>query len=280
MSHLKRSSIEICLECMEMLNNINEFQKKCIESIQVLGGVEKVVKEDEPEEMNMDEIFSPLIKLEENPLDDALKFENAVSEGEKFEERNKNEPKPVKKKRFRPSKSKTIEAFCPVCCNSHPDSHKHAIDLHSRGFETDGSLNCLVCNYLCKDVDTLILHLESHTEFDLPKKCGRCETVLKDRYEFVHHVQKTHFKQRKRFYTCDFCDSVFYQSINLKYHTRSHLGGLKCNYCEKCYFDRKVYEEHIEMHKERLAQVKFICDYCNYVAQFKPSLKKHMLHHQ
>lgn len=261
---------------MEMLNSFKEFQKKCLESIQVLLiDVENIKEEDEPEEMSVDQIYSPLIKLEANPLDDVLKFDIEVEETHV-----ESDPQPAKPKRIRPSKSKCIEAFCPVCCNSHPDSHNHAIELHSRGYERDGSLNCLVCSHVCKDVNVLLHHLESHTEFDHPKKCGRCDMVSKNRHDFLQHVQKTHFKQRKRFYTCDFCDSVFYQSINLKYHTRSHLGGLKCNFCEKAYFDKNVYEEHIEMHKERLAQVKFVCNYCGYVAQFKPSLKKHMLHHQ
>lgn len=258
---------------MEMLSNINEFQEKCVESIQVLS--RKFVTEEKLEEMNLDEINSPLIKLEENPLDDELKFDSEHSVQDDLKQGDKE-----KRKRNRSYKSKAIEAFCPVCCNSHPNSYKHAIDLHSRGFEHDQTLNCLLCTHKCKDVNILLNHLEGHTEFDQPKKCGKCEMVSKDRYEFVQHVQKTHYKNRKRFYICDFCDSVFYQSSNLKYHTRSHLGGIKCNFCEKSYFDKRMYEEHIEMHKERLAQIKFRCDHCNYVAQFKPSLKKHMLHHQ
>lgn len=270
---------------MEMLNNINEFKRKCVKSLQVLSG-KVVITEAKLEDMNMDDIYSPLIKLEENPLDDELKFESekeSESEEEVFEgneEKVEKELKTPKRNRRRTKPKKSIESFCPVCCNSHPDSHKHAADLHSRGIEADGSLRCLLCNQDCKDVYLLILHLESHKEFDCPKKCGKCEMMSKDRYEFVRHVQKAHYKDRKRFYTCDFCDSVFYQSINLKYHTRTHLGGLKCNYCEKSYFDKTVYEEHIEVHKKRLAQIKFVCDYCGYTAQFKPSLKKHMLHHQ
>lgn len=264
---------------METLNDITDFQQKCINSLQILSSGLKL----EEEEQLPEDILNVEIKVEDNPLDDVLKLESdpeEVSEEPEEEHEQKIVEKPQKKKQVRPSKSKTIEAFCPVCCNSHPDCHKHVVDIHSRGIEADGSVNCLLCNHICRNIDTLLSHLETHSEFDQPKKCGRCEFYSKDRYEFLQHVQKTHFQQRKRFYTCDFCDSVFYQSINLKYHTRSHLGGLKCNYCEKCYFDRKVYEEHIEMHKKRLAQIKFTCDYCGYVAQFKPSLKKHMLHHQ
>lgn len=280
-SHAESSVIVICIECMEMLTDINDFQKKCIQSIQVLiSGVGKVEKEHEPEEIYVDQIYTPIIspiiiKEEEKEQENSKKIEI-----EKPKKDAKSEPKPSKPKAVRPSKPKPIETFCPVCCNSHPDSHNHAIEFHSRGYEKDGSLNCLVCSHACKDVNELLLHLESHKEFDHPRKCGKCEMVSKDRNEFKNHVQKTHFKQKKRLYTCDFCETVFTNSVMLKYHTRPHLGGLKCNYCEKSYFDKEVYEEHIQMHKERMAQTKFICHDCGYVSQVKQTLRKHILHHQ
>lgn len=226
-------AIEICFECMEMLNRIRKFKSKCVNSIEILTNRTASVFDEFTDDMSMNDFCSSFIKIEEEEemivADLQLKVEHPLPQLTNLKENSEKPKKTAKSKTMNNTKSPVASTssqrgYCHICCCNQLDSHAHVLIAHSRQFE-DGTLRCLLCNEVCHDARGLLLHQESkHKEYDQPKKCGKCEMESKSREEFVKHVNITHYSDRKMVYPCDFCNSVFYKTYTHKYHTWTHFG--------------------------------------------------------
>lgn len=225
-----KSSIEICGNCIEKLNEIIEFKNTCVKSIEVLNTKSYDIFDDINEDTDVNTILSTSIKEE-----DTIFVQELQIKPEKFVKREKipKKKKVTKKEQSQKDTKKAtnlpaIKGLCKICYYNYPNSHRHAIEVHSRECE-DHLLKCAICEEGCYDVDELLKHFDlKHHEYEYPKYCGKCEFSTKIRETFVKHVETCYFNNTKRAYPCDFCEKVFYRAVYLKYHNQIHFGALRC----------------------------------------------------
>uniref|UniRef100_A0A336MAY9 CSON014595 protein n=1 Tax=Culicoides sonorensis TaxID=179676 RepID=A0A336MAY9_CULSO len=258
----QKKSINLCFKCLKILNDIHEFQQKCIKSIEILN--KEIVAASRfcditiKEEIFVDEI-APIV----------VKKKNTSIKKPKKETIKKTVATQIKNnKKITGPKGK--RAKCSICYYTHSDSHDHAIEFHSRKLENE-LLICAICEEPCKDVHELLTHLESsHKEYENARKCPKCDFETKNRKEFVEHLAHLVEKRLyKRAYPCEFCSKVLNRPYKYMNHIRTHFGALVCKYCRKTFFDKIIFEKHVESHKKCLETHEFSCDICGYVSHKK-----------
>jgi len=155
-------------------------------------------------------------------------------------------------------------------------------------------VQCLRCNSFIYQKN-----YETHTKKCLPKKCSKCDKVLKNR-----GALRTHMKTHTAGAQCPICNKTFSNSRSLEFHIASHStatceicgmlikGGstsnLKahmkthqtnrertksCDICGKLFFR----DTHVRKHKlTHSAERPFACDKCELTFKLDYSLKRHL----
>ena len=79
--------------------------------------------------------------------------------------------------------------------------------------------------------------------------CAQCGGTYRSEAHLKAHIKREHEKS----YQCDQCGfstkkSRAYEVHVLKEHTPNAERPFKCHFCPKGFFDRRVYEDHLNIH--------------------------------
>ena len=126
---------------------------------------------------------------------------------------------------------------------------------------------------------------EVHNIMDQGYECTECGAKAKERNLLVEHVNITH---RQLKFCCDLCDYQTQYRNRIKSHKVSvhRVGGIPCASCLYVAPEIWVLTQHRRaIHKDfgdKVADVRYKCNYCDYQATQKSHLKCHMaaLHQQ
>ncbi|CAK1548839.1 unnamed protein product [Leptosia nina] len=174
---------------------------------------------------------------------------------------------------------------------------------------------CAKCDAQCENISSLQLHsMQIHNRCCV-YKCLDCDKILTSFKAFIKHV-RTH-KELLR-YCCEFCNTLFTLTTNLKVHrNKDHAGifltkcrscgaefdspeqlqehklvfskrpkrlttqevyDLKCKDCNKEFKSRSNLQQHRQVHKERTRD--YSCHICGKMFFTKGTLGTHMLIHE
>ncbi|XP_063709621.1 PR domain zinc finger protein 5-like [Culicoides brevitarsis] len=274
--NLQEIQTKICFECVDTLNSILEFRSKCITSVQILTTKvyrQPVVMLEDISMKNLEtieiksEIFAEELPIQVVPVTKkSLKSKKITKKALKSEE-----------KKVRTSKKPQIGPYCYICCCSITQIRLHITQFHVIEREND-KICCSLCLKPFPKLENLYEHQKtSHSEYESSKRCGKCEDFeTKNREEYINHVHKVHFPDRKRIYPCDFCSAVYLEKVSIRSHVWQHLGGVKCQYCYETFFDMQKRQKHIEKH-EKERETQYICDFCGQKSFSKAIIKAHLI---
>ncbi|XP_063709025.1 zinc finger and BTB domain-containing protein 17-like [Culicoides brevitarsis] len=284
--NLQEIQTKICFECVDTLNSILEFRSKCITSVQILSTKvyrQPVVMLEDISLKNYETIeIKPEIFVEELPVTPVLIMK-------KPQKAKKVTKKPLKTKENSVSKPEIREiirrapqktTYCYICCASFRQINLHVYYNHTIERENNETC-CALCLESYDKMENLYEHQKnSHFEYENLRRCGKCDEIeTKSREEYINHVHKTHYPNKKRIYICDFCPTVYLDKVFFKAHIWQHQGGLKCDHCHEVFFDMTKRQEHIEKHIEKQEQRKeilFICHFCDRKTNTKAAIKMHL----
>lgn len=140
---------------------------------------------------------------------------------------------------------------------------------HNKGHNED-LLQCTLCEYKCKDVDTLKNHLRIHNE--TPYKCKLCSRKFSD-YEFFQDHVRTHKGQKA--YKCSFCSWTGNHNTAFSYHLKRDHPNEMPYPCTKC--DEK-FDTHAKLKRHMLyhtADQIYMCEKCSFITKTWSQLKEH-----
>lgn len=105
--------------------------------------------------------------------------------------------------------------------------------------------------------------------------CDLCEKSFLDKYVLKQHMENKHLnivsEQDPNGKYCGFCQKFIFKK-NYKEHMKQKHKRLKCNLCDKVYFNNYTFRSHKRFHK-----VEFTCDDCNRKFKEKRTLEQHIL---
>lgn len=212
-------------------NDIHENASKNVILIKSIREqeLESIFAEEEKESIFAEEEEQESIFAEEIKINSAEHQRPARSKRISNELKSTQNLSTEKKSIATTKKQKTlVKGYCKICCYFHPNSHRHTIQSHSKEL-LNGTFTCFLCERICQDVHELLQHIEaSHNEYEYHKKCTKCDFVTKIREDFVRHVEKCYYGNKKRAYVCSFCDDCFCREAKSKHHNRIHFGALNC----------------------------------------------------
>ena len=160
-------------------------------------------------------------------------------------------------------------------------------------------IGCCFCNFECRHLNNLNLHLKMHSKLRMPKKyeCLLCLFDCDSRCEYLNHL-KTHSWHRP--FKCSLCPFTSYYELRFKSHSIYHKEvpqGAKnetnrkienksgqnendnsvCYNCHICgkYFGSRC---NLDKHKSRHDFIgKFVCHFCGISFSKRSNLFKHLV---
>ena len=178
--------------------------------------------------------------------------------------------------------------------------------------QTGVSFPCKICQIFLTSLDSLEIHLQSHTivqslpcqlpdcEQTFPTQktmwehmlhihkvdnyswlrqrfqCNHCKKVLKTKYSLKRHKIK---HTDKKTFLCTICSKYFKDEKNFYFHTLRHQGILdfKCSECDKLFASKSQLNGHLS--RIHISQDYFKCDQCSTEFKTKGQLTVHMTNH-
>ncbi|XP_064637008.1 uncharacterized protein LOC135493538 [Lineus longissimus] len=160
----------------------------------------------------------------------------------------------------------TIE--CDVCHKRFHD-RRNAI-IHRRTHSpASNSVQCRVCNKICKSDSSLKSHMLLHEEEK--HHCKICDKKFRHIGSFNIHMERHKGKPR---YECEVCQKRFYESCVLQNHLLVHENKrlFQCKECSKRFNTRNGLRHHCEYH----AAPKYTCETCGMKFSQRVALKQHV----
>ncbi|XP_041988828.1 zinc finger protein 62-like isoform X2 [Aricia agestis] len=168
------------------------------------------------------------------------------------------------------SENKHLCMHCGRSFRSAPGFRFHV--RNCRG--TTVTFKCDVCNLECSSKNILQRHLGN--EHDIKRiKCNVCGEKFTARYALNRHMIDAHDSGN----VCQYCGKQFPGNYFLVDHVEKiHLKekGVKCEMCDKSFYDAKRLKNHMVKHQETRV---FRCDVCGKPFRWKKNLKGHMNKH-
>ena len=113
-----------------------------------------------------------------------------------------------------------------------------------------------------------------HTDETKEHKCELCSKTFEISFNLRRHIKTVHQSQSV---LCNLCNKSL-RKENLPYHIRSvhnQEKNYKCEYCEKEFFYKKTFIEHIASHHSNDTREKYKCGLCKEAFTNKPNLDRH-----
>jgi len=141
---------------------------------------------------------------------------------------------------------------------------------------------CPSCSRSFKDSSLLDMHISTHHNTNdeemkkkLPFECHVCEKRFETQEQVTEHFDNIH-KDNPNPFTCEDCQSVFKNSVSLRYHRkRAHpLGSrVKCEICKDRLFPS---EAHLKLHMANTHRTEpFKCPHCDFMTVVKAQFERH-----
>lgn len=120
-------------------------------------------------------------------------------------------------------------------------------------------LNCRECDWLCKDLSDLKMHVRQNHDPETYEYC--CNMKLARNWEMLDHVL---LHVDKDAFKCKSCDSAFQNRADLHFHKKEHHpvapNSMVCELCGKVLTCRSMLKKHMEM---KHTESRYKCTYCD-----------------
>ncbi|XP_012993624.3 zinc finger and BTB domain-containing protein 40 [Esox lucius] len=181
--------------------------------------------------------------------------------------RNKEHPEP------KTAKKKRAQVSCDICGRTfaHPSGmlyHKRTEHFEQKPFV------CEECGDKFGANSSLKNHMRLHTG-EKPYRCKNCDMSFSVAAALAYHTKKKH--SEGKMYSCQYCEALFAQSIELTRHVRTHTGDKPyvCRECGKGFSQANGLSAHL--HTTHNVKEPHDCQKCR--LSF-PSLEDHRTHIQ
>ncbi|GIY79857.1 zinc finger protein 532 [Caerostris extrusa] len=141
--------------------------------------------------------------------------------------------------------------ICPECGES-PDAYwinfSHHVKFKCFHFARGIGYKCPICKKVSPNQDTLLKHLEVHTEKYL--KCESCPRAYITAVAFDDHIKEFHLGRTAKYATifkCSLCDIVFLGNEENLAHRSSHMKEQYCEYVFNCMQCGKAMENKVQL---------------------------------
>lgn len=170
-------------------------------------------------------------------------------------------------------------------------------------FQTaDNSLECKFCNYIGTGLN-IVRHYKEHHHHEevLASRLSRknaeilINESLKENFGFKtsEDLKHLHYMSNNVYFTCVFCDNMFYDITEFYDHITGHTGEYryKCKICENIYQNVSELEKHILKHSDYKTEISepkhtnpikgsrifgYLCSFCYYVQLDYNNISRHM----
>jgi hypothetical protein len=142
---------------------------------------------------------------------------------------------------------------------------------------------CTICNFNCKNEDTLAQHQrkvhENSTE--KPFRCTVCRRRFKVLKSLESHLKTHTDPEQERPFVCDICDCTYADQRTFKLHNLGHINErfFCCSVCPKRFNTPQTKVQHEKLvHSTK----KIVCPVCQktYSLSSKLFFKKHLQQHE
>uniref|UniRef100_A0A6V7I3Z0 C2H2-type domain-containing protein n=1 Tax=Bracon brevicornis TaxID=1563983 RepID=A0A6V7I3Z0_9HYME len=189
---------------------------------------------------------------------------------------------PKSKRKASKSKASLTKTTCDIC--NVTIKEQELVKLHVKFHELRG----MFCNYCSTTLPSpydLYLHKKTvhkiWTSLQMKWFCEKCETITG-----YDKCIKNHIKQcKKTMFRCKYCSKEFAYRKEWKAHQKArHYENMvndpdvvkfTCDSCDKSYFDRDVYTQHLRRHRA-MQDGKYKCPYCSKLTASSFVLKNHI----
>lgn len=278
----------ICKQCIEELDNANNFRVKCI----TINERFKEYCESLLKNTSNEPAAELVVECTDNESDDSqLAFKGDFSESE-------TTSIPTKESCYKCNQ-------CNKVLKSTKSLEKHVVCMHEKrrhigrvtGYGAARRYHCTTCSYTTPHSQTLVNHMRCHNG-DRPFHC-ECGKNFTQASSLAAH-RKIH--STASYFTCSECGKQFKHAFSLKTHSRVHDSGhFSCSICLKMLKSKESLHAHIkrhykvynyncedcgntfvtsaELHNHRLKHgsvKKIVCHICNYATNTKKSLLVHI----
>ena len=126
--------------------------------------------------------------------------------------------------------------------------------------DTKKIFRCEKCDKQFTALSSLERHMQLHAGH-FRFYCDICRKGFNESINFSMHMRAHEGKR----YKCEYCDKSYSNEINLKYHLSVHTGQyrLHCTLCGEGFNEGKLYEAHINGHREWRFMLVYRADFGN-----------------
>ncbi|XP_045151509.1 zinc finger protein 335 isoform X1 [Echinops telfairi] len=178
--------------------------------------------------------------------------------------------------------------LCRICGSrflSHEDLRFH-VSSHVAG---DPQLfKCLQCSYRSRRWSSLKEHMFNHVG-SKPYKCDECSYASVYRKDVIRHAA-VHSRDRKKkpdptpklsSFPCPVCGRVYPVQKRLTQHMKTHSTEKPhmCDKCGKSFKKRYTFKMHLLTHIQAVDNLRFKCEFCEFLCDDKKALLNHQLSH-
>ncbi|XP_044260337.1 zinc finger protein 595-like [Tribolium madens] len=274
---------QICLPCLEQLENVCTFRDLCIKSYLKRKNSSEIKLEEEKPPIKEDNDRFVCFHCEKT-----FKIKSILEDHIKYKHTETDLTKPLN--------------ICDVCGSSfsnkyllkrhlknvHATEKKFKCELCERKFASPVYLNAHkryhsgerkhICSFCGKGYITAS-DLYHHEKIHANKRAYRCHICPKafntssdlHKHKICVHQDRSQWK-----YECSFCQRRFPLKTNLDTHTKTHTGerNFLCHLCDRKCINRSVLKRHIESHS---VVKSFKCNLCLQGYKYQKSLDIHMM---
>jgi uncharacterized Zn-finger protein len=241
---------EICVTCVEHLENVCAFRDMCIRSYLARKGGEK------PAELAEDKTLSNNDSDERKSDSDDEKVESVESNFVCFHCEKNFKVKSV------------LEDHIKYEHTSKKSRKNRACDLCGKAYASESALkkHKTVCGKTESDV--------KEAEAKPYNICDVCGASFGNKYLLKRHIKNVHATEKK--FKCELCDRKFASPVYLNAHKRYHTGERKhiCSFCGKGYITASDLYHHEKIHANKRA---YRCQACPKAFNTSSDLHKHKI---
>jgi KRAB domain-containing zinc finger protein len=143
---------------------------------------------------------------------------------------------------------------------------------------------CSICNFNCKNEDTLAQHqrrMHENTTDNRPFRCNVCGRRFKVLKSLESHLKTHTDPHQERPFVCDICDCTYADQKTFKLHTMIHINErfFRCSVCPKRFNTPQTKVQHEKLvHSAK----KLVCAVCQktYSLSSKKGFMKHLQKHE
>lgn len=145
-------------------------------------------------------------------------------------------------------------------------SSRTGLRYHMNVHKNEFPYFCEQCNKGFNRIGQYESHCNKHS--GMSWECPICGAKVR-----TQQGRKVHEAQHKnQVYKCDVCSKMFNCKEYMQAHRRGHVNTFECPICHKKFKRKHHLVEHVRVHEKN----GFKCEHCNFVTNYRQSLRRHM----